>query len=154
MSRFVVTSCTINDGLALAHNNISAFWTDPSWVLMWPGKTLDQVIAEAVRRMPHNLLMEPTWRRHQKAVDTRFGTIVGYARWILPDANIDVPAASNQDAVWPTAQVPNVGKEQEREAASEFAAADWSYNHALDELDEPILGMKSRLMEGKHYLRE
>ena len=54
---------------------------------------------------------------------------------------------------WTTARVPAVSEAQQREAERERDAADWKYDRALDDLDEQVLGMKRRLMDGKRYMR-
>ena len=104
--------------------------------------------------MPRNLLTDAAKRRHQKAVDISSGAVVGYARWILPETGTEAAAGESPDGLWPEARVPAVSKEREDEAEVEFADADWSFDHALDELDEPIMEMKTRIMKGKDYLRE
>ena len=147
MTPFTIDSCTIDDGPAIAYNNISAFWTDPNWVLLWRGKTLDHVISQSVRRQPYNLLKDPARYRHLKAVDIMSGAIVGYARWILPEAD-------TEDKLWSSARVPAVSQENEREAKREFDAADWNFDHAMDVLDPPMNEMKHRLMKEKRYLRK
>ena len=149
MPPFAIVHCTVDDGPALARNNMSAFWTDPTWVLIWRGKTLDYVVTQASRRMPQNLLTDTSQRRHQKAVDVNSGDVVGYMRWILPDTSTETP-----DDMWPAAKVPSVNVNRAREAKREFDAADWSWDHALDKLDEPLTKMKTQLMKQKKYLCE
>ena len=154
MPPFAVAPCTIEDGPALARNNMSAFWTDSTWVLIWRGKTLEYVIEQATRRTPHNLLDDPARRRHQKAIDTKTGALVGYLRWILPEKGPISTAAGGPADMWLDAQVPAVNEERRREAEREFTAADWEYSHASDELDAPMLAIKERLLKQKEYLSE
>ena len=118
-------------------------------MLLWRGKTLDYVVSQASRRMPQNLLTDTSQRRHQKAVDVNSGDVVGYVRWILPDTSTETP-----DDMWPAAKVPSVDLDRAREAKHEFDAADWSWDHALDKLDEPLTKMKAQLMNQKKYLCE
>lgn len=47
--------CTVEDSVALASNNMSTFWTDPTWPLIWVPKPLDYVISQAALRMPATL---------------------------------------------------------------------------------------------------
>ncbi|KAK9386669.1 hypothetical protein V1515DRAFT_645294 [Lipomyces mesembrius] len=150
MAPFQIVPCTIDDGLSLAQNNIYAFWTDPTWVLMWPGKTKEYVTAQAARRMPHNLLTDRKHRRHQKVVDTQTGRVVGYARWDLPDLDDAVPG--ELEHLWPEARVAAVDSERAIAAEREFKAADWDFDHSLDELDEKALAIKRRLMKPKEYI--
>ncbi|MCJ1472256.1 hypothetical protein MMC13_000903 [Lambiella insularis] len=152
MPAFAISSCTVDDGPALGHLNVSAFWTDPTWVLIWRGKTVDYVALQAARRMPRNLLTDTAHRRHQKAVDINFGAVVGYARWILPDTATEAAAVGSPDSLWPEARVPAVSKEREDEAEAEFTDADWSFDHALDQLDGLVIEIQNRIMKGKDYL--
>jgi hypothetical protein len=34
MPEYIVTHCIVEDGPAIANNNMSAFWEDPNWVLV------------------------------------------------------------------------------------------------------------------------
>jgi hypothetical protein len=147
MLSFAVAPCSIDDGPALAKVHISAFWTDPTWVVIWPGKTLEYVTSQYVLRMPHTLLLDPIHRRHQKVVDIDKGTIIGYARWMLPEIDI-----VNLNAIWRTAQVPRVSEERERNAGREYTFADYSFDHSLDELDKPLDEMMNRLISQKNYI--
>ncbi|KAE8155001.1 hypothetical protein BDV25DRAFT_170325 [Aspergillus avenaceus] len=74
-----------------SRNNIAAFWEDPSWAILWPSD-----------RQPRSLLRNRECLRHQKAVDTNAGGVVGYARWVLPGSR-----SCNGDCsiVWAEAQV-------------------------------------------------
>lgn len=126
---------------------MTAFWTDPAWVLMWRAKPLDYVIQQASLRGPKNLLLDRTNRRHQKAVDSESGAIVGYARWVLPT---DTAGA---EQCWSEARVPAVSAELQDEAERQYEAADWSFDHSLDELDDPITEMKERHLKGRNYFR-
>lgn len=152
MPTFSVAPCTIEDGPALARNNMSAFWEDPTWVLIWREKTLDHIIAQATLRLPHLLLTDTAHRRHQKAIDVVSGAVVGYARWILPD--VDPQATKDSDVLWPEARAPAASEEREREAERAHAAADWNRDHTVDALDVPVLAIKNRLMKRKPYLRK
>ena len=153
MSPFAVNHCTVDDGPALARNNMSAFWTDPTWVLIWRGKTLDYVVTQAAQRMPHNLLTDTAHRRHQKAIDIDSGAVVGYARWILPSTGRET-VADRLDNMWSAAQVPAVSEERKRKAEQNFVAAAWSWDHTIDELDVPVTKMKKQLTGNKNYLCE
>ncbi|RDW66458.1 hypothetical protein BP6252_10093 [Coleophoma cylindrospora] len=147
MPPFHVLPCTLADGPALARNNIAAFWTDPTWILMWPGKTCEYVTSQATLRIAHNLLSNREKWRHLKAVDTATGELVGYVRWVLPE---DDP----EGKTWSAALGP-VGSAEEREKARrESESADWEFDHSLDKQDEVMVGLKEDLMGGKRYLRE
>lgn len=147
MNRFVVSSCTFDDGSSIAKVVVPAFWTDPTWIAIWPGKSLEYVTAQNARRMPHVLLLDRANRRHQKVVDTDTDAVVGYARWTLPQLdNVSL------GTLWPTAQVPGVTLDQELDAEAEYEAADYAFDRSLDELDEPLNEIMSRLMSQKRYV--
>lgn len=164
MAPIIISPCTASDGPAIAENNIPAFWTDSTWVLIWPGKTCDYVTEQAARRTPHTLLMDPAHRRHQMAVDEGTGAVVGYCRWILPCSAERAPEAASAEALdhsipcqcmelWPEARAPKVEDEEVRlEFERQFKAADWEYDHSLDVLDESMMEMKARLMAKKNYI--
>ena len=147
MPPFASVPCSADDGPEIARVYISAFWTDPTWVIIWPGKSLDYVIRQSARRMPHSLLMDTTHRRHQKVIDTETGLTVGYARWTIPELE-EVDVAS----LWSTARVPSISEERALEAEREYAAADYAFDHSLDELDEPIDEMMTLLTRKKKYI--
>ena len=104
--------------------------------------------------MPHNLLTDRAHRRHQKAVDVNSGAVVGYARWILPDTCAENTPIGLLDILWSTAQIPTVSQERVLEAKREFDAADWSFDHTMEELDPLVIEMRERLMKQKMYLGE
>jgi hypothetical protein len=147
MPPYVVHPCTIQDGPALARIHVAAFWTDPTWVVIWPGKTQEYVAEQSARRKAHRLLQNTTHERHQKAVDAETGTVVGYVRWVFPKVD-----AVDMASLWPEARVPPVTEEQALEAEREFSAADFSYDTATDELDVPIHAMRDRIKNGKDYI--
>ncbi|MCJ1433060.1 hypothetical protein MMC27_002419 [Xylographa pallens] len=154
MAPFTISPCSISDGPTLGHINVHAFWTDPTWVLIWHGQTAEHVALQGARRMARNLLTDPAHRRHQKAVDVASGAVVGFARWILPSASTQAAAGPHPETLWPEARVPAVSKKRADEAEREYAAAEWSFDDGLAELDRPVTEMKARLMDGKAYLRE
>lgn len=150
--RFRIEGCTISDSTALAYNNMTAFWTDPNWILMWHDTTCEKVIEQQERRMPANLLRDQVHLRHQKAVDIETGTVVGYARWRLP-ASGEVNLRDWQpDKVWPSACVPDVSPTQRQHAEAEYEATPLSRDNAMDMLEDRVQEMKEQLMKGKTYI--
>ncbi len=133
------------DGPALGRNNMSAFWEDPSWILVWPtGTELDLLIDSATKRVPRNLLSDRAVLRHQKAVDPRTGALVGYARWRLPDA----AATSTEDgeAAWPDAQDGSgerCGEGRDREGGGECVVGE--RGASVGSLDEKNGEIKERI---------
>jgi hypothetical protein len=116
MPLYTVEACRVEDAVEIAHSNISAFWNDPNWVLMWRDKSKDYVISQAIRRSAWNLLKDPTQYRHQKVQDSYTGAIVGYARWILP--------TRTDTGFWNEAIVPRVSQQEADAAEKEFQDAD------------------------------
>lgn len=99
MSDYKVFNCTVDDAAGLAKCNMTSFYQEPSWNIMWKHTTLDFLIQNTTSRLPKNLLTERGVRRHQKVVHAPSNTIVGYIKWILPES------AQNE---WLAAQVPDV----------------------------------------------
>ena len=73
MPNFVIAPCTFEDGAAISLNNVTAFWQDKTWVLIWTrvGRTLEYVNSQGVLRGPQNLLNNREQKRHQKVVDVK-----------------------------------------------------------------------------------
>lgn len=151
MPQYQLRACTVEDAHALARNNMSAFWTDENWVLIWKShRTLEQVIDISSKRQARNLLRDRVILRHQAAVDTETGKIVGYARWKLPPGYVTVQGTNEPQ--WPDAQVPDVS-EAEREEFSKLAeSADWCPSSHMDALDEPVTKIKRELLAKKDYI--
>jgi hypothetical protein len=82
MATYRIEGCTVDDAAGLAQNNMIAYWTDPTWVLLWEKKSPEYVVAQCAKRFPKNLLADRSHKRHQKVVDVETGQIVGYCRWI------------------------------------------------------------------------
>ncbi|KAI0123818.1 hypothetical protein BJ170DRAFT_687069 [Xylariales sp. AK1849] len=143
MPTYKVEGCTVKDGTGLARNNMSAWWDDPTWVLLWENKTLDFVIAQCTKRMPKNLLNDRAHKRHQKVIDAESGQIMGYARWTLPE---------RLTGGWLEAQTPAVSTAEEKKILESFASADWHIRPGMDSLDDPTHVTKDRLRKGKEYM--
>ena len=143
-----IEGCTVADGAALAHNNFPAFWTDPTWRVIWPMCVTPKfVITQGVLRGPRNLLRDRATLRHQKAVDPATGGVVGYARWILP------PSLAG-DAAWPEAQVPDVSDEEKAEIERVAETAWWHFNDADTALDIAMSKRKNEMLAEREYLGE
>ncbi|OLN87166.1 hypothetical protein CCHL11_03630 [Colletotrichum chlorophyti] len=122
MTPWKIEPCTIADAPALARNNMSAFWTDPNWILLWPKDIeLDFLIEQVTQRMPNNLLRDRAVLRHQKAVDPQTGDLVGYARWELPARYADAPE-------WADSQIADVSDEEREEFKRRSENAWWAPN--------------------------
>ena len=100
--------------------------------------------------MPRNLLNNRTALRHQKAVDSTNGMIMGYARWLLPESIALVDGVF----AWPEAMVPAVPAEEEAEIRRIAEGADWKPDGSRDdEAFEELMGStKQRLLAAKPYL--
>lgn len=148
-----ISHCTVEDGEAIARNNMSAFWGDPNWRYVWKHTTLPHVIEAASARGANNLLKDRDVLRHFKCVERNSGQIVGYARWKLPPTRY-----KNEDGspVWPEGQTPDVSDEELAKILARAAGANWNPNatEPNDDLDEPLTARKHELMAKKEYLRE
>jgi hypothetical protein len=148
MASWSIQKCSVGDGADLAYNNVSAFWTDPTWSTIWPKCVLPSFAIEQVRkRTPRNLLLERDRRRHQKAVDPATGELVGYARWILPSSHAG-------DEWWPEAQVADVSAEEKKAFEKEFEAAWWHFDDQDTEIDIAMSAVKKRMLAERDYLGE
>jgi hypothetical protein len=143
MATYKISGCTVSDAAALSRNNMSAYHTDPTWILNWEkGRPLEDLIAECTKRMPTALLRDRAQNRHQKAVDEA-GAVVGYARWILPE---------RLAGEWLAAQTPAVGAADEREYLERFSSARWIRQTEVNSLGKAPEAIFGRLTSGKEYL--
>lgn len=143
MPTYKIECCTVDDAAALARNNMSAYYTDPTWILNWEkGRPLQDIIAECTKRTPTTLLRDRAQKRHQKVVDET-GAVVGYARWILPD---------RLTGEWLEAQTPAVSPSEEEEYMRLFCSARWTREAEVNSLGSPLEVIMERLMRGKEYL--
>ncbi|KAK6225763.1 acetyltransferase [Colletotrichum tabaci] len=139
-----IEPCTLADVPALARNNMSAFWTDPNWILLWPKDIkLDFLIEQVTERMPNSLLGNRTTLRHQKAVDPETGAVVGYARW-------ELPAGYEGAAAWADSQIADVSEEQ-RKTFKERSDAAWWKPRLMDGIDDCV-PEKDRVLAEKPYI--
>ncbi|RFU35456.1 hypothetical protein B7463_g846, partial [Scytalidium lignicola] len=149
MPPFTIHKCTIRNSEALARNNMSAFWTDSNWVLVWGDRTLEDVIKQAALRTPFNLLTNRSHKRHQVAIDERTGEIVGYIRWILPDGMGLGMSDKEMGNIWSEAIVPEVSDQEKKEAEKLFQSADWIHRPPPGQLDVGDIDIPVRAMENK-----
>lgn len=135
MPDYIIEGCTVADGPDVARNNMSAFWQDPNWRLVWKKTNLPYVIEQCTARAPRNLLKDRETMRHFKAVDPGTGKFLGYIRWNLPQKR-----CKTQDGgpVWPEGQTPDVDPEEKASIFQRAEAADWNPRHEADHLDEPL----------------
>ncbi|RDW65748.1 GNAT family N-acetyltransferase [Aspergillus mulundensis] len=150
--QWTITHCTVADAPALAHNNMSAFWTDPSWRLLWPKDIeLSYLIDQCSLRYPRSLSQNRQTMRHQKAIDPTTGEVVGYARWVLPEG-LDQNAAGREGVAWPDAQVPRIPQEEEKEFEKRALSAWWSPRTDMGAMDDQIHAIADRHVRGKVYI--
>lgn len=119
----------------MATNNMSAFWEQTWWRMLWVDKSLDQIIESSILRMPLNLLTDRAVRRHQKVIDTATNEVVGYARWILPESCADC---------WLEARVPDVSDKDRLLFRERFASAEWSPREDMKGFDAPLDNMMQK----------
>jgi hypothetical protein len=145
MSYKLRPGCTVEDADGVAKNNVSAFWQQTWWRILFAAteETLREIVT---RRTPHNLLSQREVKRHQVVVDTSTGEIVGYARWIMP---------SSHKAEWIEAQTPTVSDADMVRIEDLFAAnrLPSGENKAdMDALDDPIYEAQHELAPKGPYL--
>ncbi|OJJ45166.1 hypothetical protein ASPZODRAFT_120689 [Penicilliopsis zonata CBS 506.65] len=146
MAKWKIESCSVEDAAALAQNNISAFWEDPTWRILWPDEiTLEYLIEQSGIRQGNNLLRSPEDMRHQKAVDPATGALVGYARWKLP--------STCADDEWPEARVPVVGEEEKKQIQQLAESAWWEPRSDMDSLDEEAHRISTRILAEKPHIK-
>jgi hypothetical protein len=156
MPPFQVAPCTIGDGPALARNNVSAFWEDKSWAQVWTEKnrSREYAITQAVARWPYNLIKDLTHRRrYEKVVDVSTGKLVGYANWMLPEANVKGKKGEQElEQLWPEAYGPRVDDRMRELLKKRFDDADWVFNNTPDRTDPSGVNLGSRLRGEKKWL--
>ncbi|KAK6955623.1 hypothetical protein Daesc_003265 [Daldinia eschscholtzii] len=146
-----IDGCTVADAPALARNNMSAFWEDPTWILLWPeGTTLGRLIESATKRYPRNLVTGRDEKRHEKAVDPVTGELVGYARWILPPSHFTKEDGSPE---WPEAQVPDVSDEEKQRFEEEAKSAWWNARKEISGIDDKNDEVMDRLLAQGIYIK-
>lgn len=154
---YSICQVTAADGPALAATNIPAFWADPHWRLDWRHRTLDYHISQVALRYPRTLVRNRATARHQKAVDTATGQILGYVRWTIPESHsiiAPVPGQVGEEGTpaWPEAQVPAVSPEEEYEISRVAAAAVWDPDCTAHPLDDRAQEVKNELLGRKTYM--
>lgn len=150
MASWIVTTCAVSDAAELARNNMSAFWEDPTWRILWPkDMNRNYIVEQCTKRMPRNLLKDRATLRHQKAVDPATGKVMGYARWILPpDRSKDVDG----NPVWAGAQVPDVSEDEKVRFEWSFREAWWEPRDDMDSLDDKNHRVMNRIRSEKPYI--
>ncbi|KAK1978054.1 acetyltransferase [Colletotrichum cereale] len=144
MATYRIEPCTLADTPALARNNMSAFWTNPGWYILWPKDTkLEFLIEQVSERISHNLINNRATLRHQKAVDPKTGALLGYARW-------ELPAGYEGSAEWADSQIADVSEEEKR-ALKERSDAAWWEPLSMDGIDDCI-PEKERALTEKPYI--
>ncbi|KAL0933810.1 acetyltransferase [Colletotrichum truncatum] len=144
MEHWKIEPCTLADAPALARNNISGFWTDPNWILLWPKDIkLEFLIEQVTKRIPNNLIRDRETLRHFKAVDPESGALVGYARWELPARCATAPE-------WADAQIAEVS-EVERKAIKERSDSAWWKPQFMDGIDD-CGPEKERILAERDYI--
>lgn len=151
MPDYVIQGCTVHDGADVARNNMSSFWEDQNWRIVWKHSTLPRVIEACTARSPRNLLKDRALLRHFKAVDPNTGELLGYARWKLPPG---YHKTEDGGPTWPEGQTPDVTPEERAKIEEVADAADWNPDDESDDLDAPITRRKIEYLARKEYLRK
>lgn len=150
MAGWKIEPCTVADGLALARNNMAAFWEDPTWILLWPSNiTQEFLIEQSAKRQPRNLLRDREHTRHQKAVDSTTGAVVGYARWILPSSH---STAKDGGPEWEEAQVADVSDDERKRFEELAESAWWKGRNDMNGLDDKNYAVMNPILAEKPYI--
>lgn len=145
MPTYEIEYCSVEDAAGLARNNMSAFWTDPSWILIWEkDRALESIIEACTQRMPNNLLSDGAHKRHLKAVEVETGIVVGYARFLLP---------ARLAGEWLEARVPDVAADQKKEFDKLYARADWTFRPNVGDMDRDVGPIMDKHLGSKEYIR-
>ena len=152
MPSWLISGCTTHDAAALAYNNISAFWTDPTWRLLWPETiTLEYLIEQSSKRQARNLIRDREATRHLRATDPVTGALVGYARFVLPET-----CYLDDDATppWPEAQVPDVSPSEKQVFDKHAQSAWWEGRKEISSIDDKNDDVLQRLLRQKSYISQ
>ncbi|OTA90637.1 hypothetical protein M434DRAFT_397890 [Hypoxylon sp. CO27-5] len=151
MTTWRIEGCTVADAAALARNNMSAFWEDPTWVLLWPKEiTREFLIRQGAKRYPRLLLSDRETARHQIAVDPTSGALVGYIRWILPSG---YSTARDGKPVWPEAQVPDVSDDEKKQFEELAQSARWKGREEMEHIDDKNDAVMDRILAERPYIK-
>ncbi|KAI2783954.1 acyl-CoA N-acyltransferase [Daldinia loculata] len=151
MTTWNIERCTVADAAALARNNMSAFWEDPNWNLIWPKETTREFLIEnATKRYPRTLVTDREKKRHEKAVDPVTGELVGYARWTLPSEHLTTKDGSPE---WAEAQVPDVSDEERTRFEELAKSARWNARKEVDGMDDKNDEVMDRLLAEGTYIQ-
>ncbi|KAI0412000.1 acyl-CoA N-acyltransferase [Xylaria grammica] len=151
MAAWKIERCTVEDAAALARNNMSAFWEDPTWILLWPeGTTREFLIEQCAKRQARNMLRNREQMRHLKAVDPETGKIVGYARWELPPGHT---VAHDGEAQWDEARVPDVSDGEKRGFEELALSAQWNARSGVSGMDDKNYAVMNPILAEKRYIK-
>ncbi|KFY08840.1 hypothetical protein V492_05863 [Pseudogymnoascus sp. VKM F-4246] len=150
MAHWKIESCTFDDAQALARNNMSAFWEDPTWILMWPNIKLDFIIEQSAKRQPRNLLRNREQMRHLKAINPTTGAVVGYARWELPSSHC---ITAEGTPVWAEFQMPDVSDEEQKRFNELAESSWWKARSDMSEIDDKNMEAMKRILAKKLYMK-
>jgi hypothetical protein len=81
---YIVEPVDYQDVLGLADTLVRAMYKDDHFVLSFNKVSLQEIIDDTAKRMPSKLSSQRERNRHEKVIHRKTGTIVGYARWVLP----------------------------------------------------------------------
>jgi hypothetical protein len=142
-------SVTPADAPGIARANMSAFYENANWRLLWNNMPLEDIIDGNEKRLPRNLVRGRDTKRHQMVVDTSTGEVVGYARWVLP---------KDSPITWLEAQVAEPSPEEEKrfevswKSTCEDGRPRGANNKMADELSELLNAEEEAIVAENSYL--
>ena len=143
MSPYEVCAVTVADAPGIAKNNMSAFYEDVHWRLVWQDNPLSNLIKGATDRYPHNITQNRATKRHQKAIDSSTGELVGYARWVLPEG---------YENLWPEAQLDELSEEEREKCRKLYEEAWWEMREDLGPDDDEIRAARDEIRAGGKFM--
>ncbi len=136
------------DAPAIARNNVSAFWVDKHYRIMWPDSvTEEHLIEKQAQSVPDDLLYRRELLRHLKAVDPDTGKLLGYLRLALP---VEHSTELDGTPVWPEMQIADVTPEER--ARIEEAAQNAKVAQIENGLDDKAQEIQKRILSEGIYI--
>jgi hypothetical protein len=83
---FKVEHVDYQDGPTIADIMMRAMYEEEHFSIQFNRISLQKLIDDTIKRISWNLCSERDRKRHAKVVHVETGSIVGYARWVLPES--------------------------------------------------------------------
>ena len=132
----------------VARNNVSAFWRDKHYRILWGDSVTEEYLIEKqAQSVPDDLIYRRELLRHLKAVDPDTGRLLGYLRLALPVEHATEPDGT---PVWPEMQIADVTPEER--ARIEQAAQEAKVEKIDNGLDDKAQEIQKRILSQGIYI--